>query len=202
MKKTYRKNYFKELNQQMLVIGVVFIIAVILGAYLNKIWPSYQNNIISNLNPTIEYYNNSSIEIKKIIMSNLKSDILFVGKISILSSLVVTFPFGILIFILKGLSLGYTINSLILALKFSSIKMVLLTIIKNIIIIPGAIILILISYNYIKEVIYELNKGKKNNILFLLKRYILNIIIVLVITVFLQLIVNTISIGVIKFLVR
>ncbi|MGL6104908.1 stage II sporulation protein M [Romboutsia sp.] len=202
MRKTYRKNNFKELNKQMIVIGTIFIIAVIIGAYLNKIWPNYQNNIIKNLNPAIEYYNNSSMEIKKTIISNLKSDVVFMGKISVLASLVVTFPIAILMFMLKGVSLGYTTNSIILSLKLKSIKMILLTITKNIIIIPGAIILILISFNYVKEMIYELNKGKKDNILFLLKRYLLNVIIVLAVTVLLQLIVNTISVGVIKFLVR
>jgi len=56
--------------------------------------------------------------------------------------------------------------------------------------------------NYFKEAIYELKQEKRENILFLGKRYLLNAIIVLAITVGLQLILNTISIGIIKFLVR
>lgn len=202
MRKTYRKNNFKELNKQIIIIGTIFIVAVIIGSYLNKIWPSYQSNIINNLNPVIEYYNDSNMEIKKIIFANMKSDITFMGQISALASLVITFPIAILIFMLKGISMGYTINSIILALKLSSMKMILLMIIKNIVIIPGTIILIMISFNYTKEIIYKLNKDKKDNILFLLKRYLVNAVIILILTVLLQLIVNTMSVGVIKFLVR
>ncbi|MGL5314247.1 MAG: stage II sporulation protein M [Peptostreptococcaceae bacterium] len=202
MRRTYRKDNFKELNRQIIIIGLIFILSVILGTYLNKMWPNYQNNIIDNVNPSIEYYNDSSIGLKDTTMINLKSDVIFMAKISILSILVVTFPLAIGVVILKGLSIGYTINSIILTLKFKSIKMVLITFMKNIIIVPGAIILLIISFNYFKEVIYELKKGKKDNILFLLKRYLVNAVIVLAITVGLQLLLNTVSVSIIKFLVR
>lgn len=201
MRKIYRKVNFKEINKQIIIIGVVFIAFIIIGAYLNKIWPSSQDNIMGNINPAIQYYK-SSMGTKEAVMSNLKSDLLFISSISILTLLVVTFPIIFIIFMLKGLSIGYTINSIILALKFKAIKMILIILFKNLIIIPGAIILVLISFNYLKEAIYELKRGKRDNILFLGKRYLLNSIIVLVIAVGLQTILNTVSIGIIKFLVR
>ena len=202
MRKTYRKNNFKELSRQIIIIGFILVISVILGTYLNKMWPSYQNKIVDNINPFIEYYNNSSIDVKSTIITNLKSDTSFMFKIIILSLLVVTFPIAIIIFILKGVSIGYTINSIILTLKFKSIKMFFITFIKNIIIVPGAIILLVISFNYFKDIINEIKKHKKDNIPFLLKRYLLNSIIVLAISLILQLLLNTISISIIKFLVR
>ena len=202
MRKTYRRNNFKELSRQIIIIGFILVISVILGTYLNKMWPSYQNKIVDNINPFIEYYNNSSIDLKSTIMTNLKSDTSFMFKIIILSLLVVTFPIAIIIFILKGVSIGYTINSIILTLKFKSIKMFFITFIKNIIILPGAIILLVISFNYFKDIINEIKKHKKDNIPFLLKRYLLNSIIVLAISLILQLLLNTISISIIKFLVR
>ena len=202
MRKTYRKNNFKELSRQIIIIGFILVISVILGTYLNKMWPSYQNKIVDNINPFIEYYNNSSINLKSTIITNLKSDTSFMFKIIILSLLVVTFPIAIIIFILKGVSIGYTINSIILTLKFKSIKMFFITFIKNIIILPGAIILLVISFNYFKDIINEIKKHKKDNIPFLLKRYLLNSIIVLAISLILQLLLNTISISIIKFLVR
>lgn len=202
MRKTYRRNNFKELSRQIIIIGFILVISVILGTYLNKMWPSYQNKIVDNINPFIEYYNNSSINLKSTIITNLKSDTSFMFKIIILSLLVVTFPIAIIIFILKGVSIGYTINSIILTLKFKSIKMFFITFIKNIIIVPGAIILLVISFNYFKDIINEIKKHKKDNIPFLLKRYLLNSIIVLAISLILQLLLNTISISIIKFLVR
>lgn len=201
MRRTYRKGNFKELNKQIIVIGVVFISFIIMGTYLNKIWPSSQSNIMDNINPTIEYYNLST-GTKEAVISNLKSDLIFMGSISIFTLLVVTFPIIFIIFMLKGLSIGYTINSIILALNFKATKMILIILFKNLIIIPGAIILVLISFNYLRKIIYELKKEKRENILFLGKRYLLNAIIVLAATVGLQSILNMISIGIIKFLVR
>ena len=201
MRRTYRRGNFKELNKQIIVTGVIFIAFIILGTYINKIWPSSQSNIMDNINPTIQYYNLST-GTKEAVISNLKSDLLFMISISIFTLLVVTFPVIFIIFMIKGLSIGYTINSIIIALKFKAIKMLFIILLKNLIIIPGGIILALISFNYFKEAIYELKQGKRENILFLGKRYLLNAVIVLAITVGLQSILNTISIGIIKFLVR
>ncbi|MGL4912184.1 MAG: stage II sporulation protein M, partial [Romboutsia sp.] len=147
MRRTYRKGNFKELNKHIIIIGVVFIAFIILGTYLNKIWPSSQTSIIENINPSVEYYNSKSGTTEAVI-SNLKSDTMFMASISICTLLVVTFPIVVIIFMLKGLSMGYTINSTILALKFESMKMIFIILFKNIVIIPGAIILALISLNY------------------------------------------------------
>ena len=202
MRGTYNKNYFREINKQLIVIGLIFLTAVVMGTYLNKIWPDYQSKIINSINPIIEYYN-SKISVKNIVIANLKSDIVFMVFISLAMLMVVTFPIALLIFLVKGISMGYTINSIILAMKLNGIKFILITISKNLIIIVGSIILILVSINYIKEVIFEFNRKKdKNKIIFLVSRYVLNSIIVLAITISLQTLLNTVIISIIKFLVR
>ena len=186
LRRTYRKNYFREINKQIIIIGVIYLTAVVIGTYLNKMWPDYQGNIVNSINPIVEYYN-SKISIKNIVLANLKSDIYFLMSISISTLLIVTFPIALILFIVKGISMGYTINSVILAMKLKSIKFIFITISKNLIIILGAIILILISINYIKEIILEFNKNRNiNKIIFLFSRYLLNSIIVLVITISLQ----------------
>lgn len=197
MRRTIRKNEFREINKQIICVGVLFVIFIVLGTYLNKIWPSYQESMSENLNPIIKYYN-SSFNIKDIIISNMKNDIIFMSLIFISSLFVITFPIIIIIFMLKGLSIGYTINSIILTMKLKGIKIILILLLRNIIIIPGSVILILISFNYIKEVIYQLKKNKGDNILFLGKRYLLNSLIVLAITVGLQLTLNFISTSIIR----
>lgn len=199
---TYNKNYFREINKQLIIVGVIFLTAVVMGTYLNKIWPDYQSEIVTSVNPIVEYYS-SKISVKNIVIANLKSDISFMMGISLTALVVVTFPIGLLIFLLKGISMGYTINSIILAMKLKSIKFVLITISKNLIIIVGSIILILISINYIKQILFEFRKNKnKNTLIFLFLRYILNSIIVLAITISLQALLNTVIISIIKFLVR
>ena len=199
---TYNKNYFREINKQLIIIGVIFLTSVVMGTYLNKIWPDYQSKIVTSVNPIVEYYS-SKISVKNIVIANLKSDISFMMGISLTALVVVTFPIGLLIFLLKGISMGYTINSIILAMKLKSIKFILITISKNLIIIVGSIILILISINYIKQILFEFKKNRnKNTLIFLFLRYILNSIIVLAITIGLQALLNTVIISIIKFLVR
>lgn len=199
---TYKKSYFREINKELLVIGFMFLMAVIVGTYLNKIWPDYQSNISSSVNPIVEYYS-SKISIKDTVIANLKSDMAFMISISLTTLLVVTFPITLLLFIVKGVSMGYTINSIILAMKLKSIKFVFITISKNLIIILGVIILTLISVNYIKEMLLEFKKNRnKNKMIFLFSRYILNSIIVLAMTIGLQVLLNTLTISIIKFLVR
>lgn len=201
LRKPYRKNNIEKINNQIIIIGIIFVICVAIGAYLNKMWTLSSNDIINSISPAVEYYS-SDIASKEAIISNLKTDVGFMVLISIFTLLIVTVPAVAIIFILKGLSIGYTINSFILALQFKSIKMILIILLKNIIIIPGAIILIIISFNYVREMISSLKKTNKENILFLGRRYLLNGVIVSVATVSLQLLLNTVGINIIKFLVR
>ncbi|HGM3505652.1 TPA: stage II sporulation protein M [Clostridioides difficile] len=201
MRRTYRKNDFRELNRQIIIIGLLFMMSIVVGSYINKILPGSSGNILNNINPAVEYYN-LNINIKDTVIQNLKSDVIFMGSIALLSLFVVTIPAVLVAFVLKGMSIGYTINSCILALKFKSIKMILIILFKNLIIIPCAIILTLISLSYFKEMVYEFKKKNKKNMQFLVKRYILNIIIIIALSLGLQLILNTVSIGIIKFLVK
>ncbi len=199
---TYKKSYFREINKQLIVIGLIFLIAVVIGTYLNKIWSDCQTYISDFINPIIEYYN-SKISIKNIVLANLKSDLLFMIYISFSTLLVVTFPITLILFTLKGISMGYTINSILLTMKLKSIKLIFITISKNLIIILGATIIILISTRYIKDIVSEFKRNRnKNKIIFLFSRYILNSIIVLAITIGLQVLLNTLIISIIKFLVR
>ena len=84
MRRTIRKNEFREINKEIIFVGVIFTMFIILGSYLNKIWPSYQQSIMDNLNLIIEYYN-SSFSIKDTIISNMKNDITFMSFICISS---------------------------------------------------------------------------------------------------------------------
>lgn len=201
MRKTYRKNDFRELNRQIIIIGLLFMMSIVIGSYINKILPGSSDNILNNINPAVEHYN-LNINVKDTVLQNLKSDTIFMGSIALLSLFVVTIPAVLVIFVLKGMSIGYTINSFILALKLKSAKMILIILFKNLVIIPCAIILTLISLSYFKEMVYEFKKKNRRNMQFLIKRYILNIIIIIALSLGLQLILNTVSIGIIKFLVK
>ena len=188
MRRTYgRKVYYEELNKKIILIGMLFIVFVVVGTCMNKISPGYEESVNGVVSSIEKYYSSrDSISVK----------------IGILNLLVITFPVSILIFMLKGVSIGYTINSCILLLKLKSIKIVFVVLIKTLAIIPGAIILTLVSMNYLKEFFYEFKNRNKKNMIFLFKRYLLNSIIIIAVSLLLQVLLNFIFINILQFLVR
>lgn len=181
------------------MIASIFILFVIIGAYLNKIYPSAQSYITSNISGAVEYYN-SSISFKNTLISNFKVDMLFLGGIAISTMTIVLLPISIIIFILKALAIGYTINSLILALKISSIKIILITLAKGIIIIPSILILGILSVKYVCEIVDEIKRKNKGKIVFLVRRYFLNSTVIIILAASVQLVFNAISIATLQIL--
>lgn len=190
-----RKNKLEKINKSILIIGIIFIFSIVVGSFLNKIWPSYQKEIFLNISPMIDYYG-SNLNLKSNVINNLKSDFLLIFIMSLSTLFVFTFPIAMILFIIKGISIGYTINSIILALKIKSIKMILVTFSKNIIVIPGTIILLIIGINYAKEVLFQ----KKKNILPLFNRHILNMLLLIFGTIFVQAIINFLITSLMKML--
>ena len=204
MRGTYRRKiYYEELNKKIILIGILFMVFILLGTSLNKYLNGYEDIIISLVNSIENYYSSKdNIEIGNIILSNFKLDFNFISLIGILNLLVVTFPLAIIIFMLKGMSIGYTINSCILLLKSKSIKLIFVALVKNFAIIPGTIILVLVSFNYIKEILKEVKYKNTKKIYFLMRQYLLNLAIIMVVTLLTQVLLNFIFINILQFIVR
>lgn len=203
MRRTIRKRDSLKISKEIIYLSIIFIIFVLVGTYLNKIFFNGQDIVLDSINDLNNYYSQgSNINVRAVVFSNLRENIFFLGSIVIFTLFVFTFPLAIISFLLKGVSIGYTINSFILLIKLKSIKMILIMVIKNFIIIPGAILLLAISFYYIKNIYEEYKKGRKEGILFLGKRYLLNGIIVIIICTVVQMLLNAISIGILQFLVR
>ena len=194
-----KRNIFEVLNNEIIIISVIFIIFVVIGACINKFYPEAQNSIAINVSGANEYYS-SDVNLKNILISNLKSDILFLSGIAICTLTIALLPISIGIFILKGLAIGYTINSVVLALKINSLKIILITLAKSKIILPGILILSIVSLKYITHIVNEIRKNNRSKIAFLCKRYALNSSIIIIITTSSQFIINAISIATLKFL--
>ena len=194
-----KRNIFEVLNNEIIIISVIFIIFVVIGACINKFYPEAQNSIAINVSGANEYYS-SDVNLKNILISNLKSDILFLSGIAICTLTIALLPISIGIFILKGLAIGYTINSVVLALKINSLKIILITLAKSIIILPGILILSIVSLKYITHIVNEIRKNNRSKVAFLCKRYALNSSIIIIITTSSQFIINAISIATLKFL--
>lgn len=203
MRRTLRKRDKLKISKEIIYLSIIFIVFVAIGTYLNKIFSNGQDVVLGSINSLNDYYSQgSNINTSAVVFSNLRGNIIFLGSILLFSLFVITFPLSIISFLLKGISIGYTINSLILLIKLKSIKMILIMIIKNFIIIPGGILIVALSFYYVRNIYEEYKRGRKEEILFLGRRYLLNGIIIIIVCVSSQLLLNVISIGILQFLVR
>ena len=193
MRRLNKRNMLDKINKEIILISGLFMVFVIIGSLLNKFFPQYIDDISEKVSYTANYYN-SDINLKEILISNLKMDLSFllimtIGTISIILS-----PIAVIVFAIKGLSIGYTINSFIIAMKLGSFKIVLITLIKFVVVLPGMLILSLISFKYLLEAIHEIKKKNKTNCVYLMKRYLINSTLIIMGTIFVQTILNALSI--------
>ena len=134
----------KDKNTGLIIVSLIFMLFVVVGACLNKFDSCNVENISIQIDEIRNYYS-GDIDIKNFIFMNIKEYIRYLGSIGILSLLFFTFPLAIVVFVVKAVSIGYTINTCILMFGFSSIKMCTIVFLKNIIMIPISIILIILS---------------------------------------------------------
>lgn len=192
MRRIDRRTTLDKISKDMIIISSLFILFVILGSLLNKIFPQYTEVISNNITYTNSYYD-SGMKIKEVLMSNFKMDLSLLAGMSICTLSIILAPIALIIFAVKGLSIGYTINTFIIAMKASSFKMLCVTLIKFSIVLPGMIILALISLKYFEEFIKNVRKQNKTNCTYLMKRYIINSFLIIMISVSAQTILNAIS---------
>ena len=196
-----RKKDFYKRNKSLIIISIIFIIFVIVGSCLNKMDSSNLDNISNQIGKISSYYD-GNINKKDFIFTNIKEYIRYLGLIGLGTLFFFTYPVAIIVFIVKAMSIGYTINTSIILLGFSSFKMCIIVFLKNIVIVPMSIILIELSIGYIKSVYKQLKKNRQDSIVSLGKEFVLNLIIIMCASIILQSILNIISISIIQFLAR
>ena len=196
-----RKKDFYKRNKSLIIISIIFIIFVIVGSCLNKMDSINLDNISNQIGKISSYYD-GNINKKDFIFTNIKEYIRYLGLIGLGTLFFFTYPVAIIVFIVKAMSIGYTINTSIILLGFSSFKMCIIVFLKNIVIVPMSIILIELSIGYIKSVYKQLKKNRQDSIVSLGKEFVLNLIIIMCASIILQSILNIISISIIQFLAR
>jgi stage II sporulation protein M len=197
LRRIKKRSTLDEINKDIIVISSLFMTFVIIGSLINKFFPQYIDLVQEKIIYTASYYN-SNIDLKEVLMSNFKMDLVLLLVMSIGSATIILSPIALIVFALKGMSIGYTINSFIIAMKLSSFKIVLITLIKFMVVLPGMLILALISFRYLVKVIDEVKKQNKLNYIYLIKRYLMNSAIIIMLTISVQTILNTISIVTLK----
>ena len=196
-----RKKDFYKRNKSLIIISIIFIIFLIVGSCLNKMDSSNLDNISNQIGKISSYYD-GNINKKDFIFTNIKEYIRYLGLIGLGTLFFFTYPVAIIVFIVKAMSIGYTINTSIILLGFSSFKMCIIVFLKNIVIVPMSIILIELSIGYIKSVYKQLKKNRQDSIVSLGKEFVLSLIIIMCASIILQSILNIISISIIQFLAR
>ena len=119
-----RKKDFYKRNKSLIIISIIFIIFVIVGSCLNKMDSSNLDNISNQIGKISSYYD-GNINKKDFIFTNIKEYIRYLGLIGLGTLFFFTYPVAIIVFIVKAMSIGYTINTSIILLGFSSFKMLL-----------------------------------------------------------------------------
>ncbi|MDR1773558.1 MAG: stage II sporulation protein M [Clostridioides sp.] len=170
MRASRRTNEIDILNRDIFLVGVLFILSIVFGTYLNKILPN-SGELLDKLTPAIDFYN-SDINILSVVSANVKSDLIFIGLVSISSLFVVTLPVAVAIFLFKGVSIGYTINTMIITLKINSANLIALMLIKNLIFIPCIVLLLVLSLNYVKKIIVQFTRPSRMRVSYLVGNYI------------------------------
>jgi stage II sporulation protein M len=199
LRRIYRKTQFEKSTKLIISFMIILTLSITFGVYLNKLYPQAQQSMAENINSTVDFYNNN-INISSVLLSNFKSDLIFTSSIYLSTVFLVTFPIAFIAVILKGISIGYTINTFILAFQLDASKIVSLTLFKNIILIPGSFILLLFSLNYLMEA-YEIYKSNnKEKMKFITKKYTLSSIMLIAAIIIVQALVNAISIGAMQIL--
>ena len=193
-------NHYKR-NKSLILISVIFILFIVVCSCINKIDSSNLEDMSSQIGEIKSYYN-GNISIKDFTITNIKEYIRYLGSIGIFTLLFFTFPISIIVFIVKAISIGYTINTSVLLLGLSSFKMCIIVLLKNIVIIPMSIILIELAISYIKNVYKQLKKKRQDSIVALGKEFVLNLVIIMCASIILQTVLNIISISIIQFLAR
>ena len=201
------KNIFKlsksNLNYKIIMIIFIFLfsLGVTSGAYLNKVYSISDTSMNEFISRTTSDYNQNFNLINETLL-NLKNDFVYLISIYLASLFVITSPLVLVIVFLKGLSIGYTVNTLMLVLKTGSIKMIFLILMKNIVIIPFTFFVILFSFNYFFEAIHALKVSNifknYNHIKKLMFKYSINLIGIFAVITALQGVVNLVSIFIMQ----
>ncbi len=192
--------FYSNLNYKIISIFFIFLFTfgITSGVYLNKVYPIENTSIIDHIIKINSYYDHSNFPISKLIVLNLKNDFFYLFSVYICSLMIFTWPLILGIIFLKGLSIGYTISILLLALKENAMKIIISILIKNILIIPFSLIIILFAFNYFMESIGTLKICSRfknsNHMKKLIKKYTMNTIVLFIPMVLIQSMVNGIYI--------
>ncbi len=81
------------------------------------------DNISNQIGKISSYYDGNINKKKILFFTNIKEYIRYLGLIGLGTLFFFTYPVAIIVFIVKAMSIGYTINTSIILLGFSSFKM-------------------------------------------------------------------------------
>ncbi|WP_125152276.1 stage II sporulation protein M [Clostridium rectalis] len=147
-----------RLNFWLYVISLIFIFTgVVLGIYSVKYMPSVnKNDLLSYLNSFGEYLTTKDLDYRFILIQSIKSNIPFIVVIWFLGMTMIGIPIILIIDLIKGYTLGFTISFVISSVGIKGFNMAMLGVIpQNIIYVPciifSSVLAMEFSLNFLRE---------------------------------------------------
>lgn len=179
-KKIFDFNEHLQDNFWLYIISILCIFTgVVLGIYAVKYMGSFENeNLISYLNSFTQNISQGNFKYKIMFTDILKNNFPIIIAIWFLGLTMIGIPIILIIDLIKGFTIGFTISFIIKAFGSKGIGIVLLGILpQNIIYIPCVIICSVIAMEFSLNIIKErLNKQWTNSILMRIASYSLGFI--------------------------
>ncbi|KXZ39659.1 hypothetical protein SAMN05661008_00664 [Alkalithermobacter thermoalcaliphilus JW-YL-7 = DSM 7308] len=193
-------NLISKSNHSIFIGFIIFILllGISLGVYLNKIYPDSTSYIMEYISRTSNYYTDSSYSVLNLMYINGKNDFFYLLSLLVLSLGVFTWPLALLVIFLKGVSVGFTVSTLVIGFNFSYLKMIFFVLVKNIVIMPFSIVVMVVLFNYVKNAFSAIKMSRKFKnkyyITRLAKKYIINSMAIIIPAVLVQGFINGILI--------
>ena len=201
--KTILNNYVKKNYKEYIIVTVLFIIGIFIGVMIiNSSQENQVNEISTYINEIITKYKElNNINKFELVIKSIKRNLLFAIVIWSAGTTVIGIPIVLIMILIRGIVLGFTISSIIITLGtlkgilFCMIALVL----QNIIHIPAILTIGTSSIKLYKSIIKD---KRKENIKIELIRHTIICILMIVLLILSEIIENYISFKLIKKMIK
>ncbi|PRR78812.1 Stage II sporulation protein M [Clostridium liquoris] len=186
-KKTLIGNFNEHIqdNFWLYIISLLCIFTgIVLGIYKVKyLGDTYRNDLLSYINSFMDYMKNKNVNYNTVLMTTIKNNIPFIAIIWFLGMTMIGIPIILIIDLIKGYTLGFTISIMINSIGTKGLWIAMLGVIpQNIVYIPclllSSVLAMEFSLNFLRE---RMGKRFSNGIWMRILSYSLSFLFIVVI---------------------
>lgn len=186
-KKTLIGNFNEHIqdNFWLYIISLLCIFTgIVLGIYRVKyLGDTYKNDLLSYINSFMDYMKNKNVNYNTVLMTTIKNNIPFIAIIWFLGMTMIGIPIILIIDLIKGYTLGFTISIMINSIGTKGLWIAMLGVIpQNIVYVPclllSSVLAMGFSLNFLRE---RMGKRFSNGIWMRILSYSLSFLFIVVI---------------------